>query len=179
MAPSRFDPKGRAVSRLLRQNQAELAQPAVLCFWHPCKCKQYEFRVAHSGKFGHSEFFRYCILRDIFRYFAGSVVKKFKIWSFENCSLMRSFPLFCSRLLRSSTVLPSNCSNIYCNSLLFLLIFFSGSSITMIFVTTLWPTDLGTDLRPFWKQIVPKSLEHAVDEVAPINQLIFPHSVHH
>ena len=32
MAPSRLDPEGRAVFRPLRQNQAELVEPAVLCF---------------------------------------------------------------------------------------------------------------------------------------------------
>ena len=47
MAPSGLDPKGQAVFRLLGQNQAELAQPAVLCFLRPCKCKQSEFRVAY------------------------------------------------------------------------------------------------------------------------------------
>ena len=33
--------------KLFWQNQAELAKPAVLCFWHPCKCKQSEIRVAY------------------------------------------------------------------------------------------------------------------------------------
>ena len=32
----------------------------------------------------------------------------------------------------------------------------------------LWFTDLGTDLRPFWKLIVPNSLEHTVEKVSDL-----------
>ena len=37
----------------------------------------------------------------VFRYFEVSIVKK---WSFENCPLMRGFPLICSSLLQNSIV---------------------------------------------------------------------------
>ena len=55
-ALSTLDPKGRAVFKLLKQNNAELAQLAVLFFWRPCNRKHSDFRVAYSiwnsnGKF--------------------------------------------------------------------------------------------------------------------------------
>ena len=55
-ALSTLNPKGRAVFKLLRQNNAELAQLAVLFFWRPCNLKHSDFRVAYStwnsnGKF--------------------------------------------------------------------------------------------------------------------------------
>ena len=36
-------------------------------------------------------------------------------------------------------------------------------------------TDLGTDLRPFWKQIVPKSLEYMVQKLAKIRIYLSPY----
>ena len=35
MVPSRLDPEGHSLFRLLGQNEAELARPAVLSFWRP------------------------------------------------------------------------------------------------------------------------------------------------
>ena len=43
-APPGLDPEGRAVLKLLGQNQTESAQPAVLYFWRPCKRKQCDFK---------------------------------------------------------------------------------------------------------------------------------------
>ena len=34
---------------LLGQNQAEYAEPVILCFWRPCKCKECEFLVPYCG----------------------------------------------------------------------------------------------------------------------------------
>ena len=43
-APSRLDAEGRTVLSV-EQNQAELAQPAVMCFCRTCRYKQSDFRV--------------------------------------------------------------------------------------------------------------------------------------
>ena len=48
--------------RPLGQNQAEFAQPAVLCFWRPCKFKQSEIRVAYLNALESSKAFgTFCI----------------------------------------------------------------------------------------------------------------------